>query len=47
MNYEFNLLHHVAIVPVAKRGCVAAKTAAHEGDDNYTPSGSTDRGVKT
>ena len=36
MNYEFNLLHHVAVV--AKRMRAAAAETAHEGDDN-TPSG--------
>ena len=44
MNYELNLLDHAGVV--AKIVCAAAaKTAAHEGDDN-TPWGPTDRGVK-
>ena len=45
MKYEFILLNHFGVV--AKRVCAAAaaKTAAHEGDDN-TPSGPTGRGIK-
>ena len=38
MNYEFNLLHHVGVVAKRLRAA-AAETVAHEGDDNYTPSG--------
>ena len=46
MKYEFNLFHHVGVVARRVRAAAAAKTAAHEGDDN-TPSGPTGRGVKT
>ena len=48
MNDEFNLLHHVGVVPKRVRAAAAAAetAAAHEGDDN-TPSGPTGRGVKT
>ena len=48
MNYEFNLLHHAGVVAKRVRAAAAetaAKTAAHEGDDN-TPSGPTGQGVK-
>ena len=46
MNYEFNLLHHVGIVPKRLFAAASAETAAHEGDDN-TPSGTTGREIKT
>ena len=46
MNDEFNLLHHVGVVVKKVRAAAAETAAVHEGDDN-TPSGPTDRGVKT
>ena len=31
MNYEFNLLHHVGVVPKRLFAAASAETAAHEG----------------
>ena len=44
--YEFNLLHHVGVVPKGRIRRAAAETAVHEGNDN-TPSGPMGRGVKS
>ena len=54
MNYEFNLLHYVGVVPKIVRATAVetaekAEMAAQEGDYNTPsgPTGPTGRGVKT